>query len=595
MITVEQDILGTISLSFKYYPDYIKRVKELGCTFEPSTKKWLLPIYRFNEFRNKFDGEVFYKTPEWEILNQPPPDYSQLYSFNTQCDINSLGFKLPPYKYQEFGIKFLIDRLEDFGMGFIADDVGLGKTCQAIGAFKYMFDNNKIKNLVIVCKKSIRSQWANEIKTFLDLDADVYIADDSKKKRDKVYEEIKNNTGNTVLIINYHLLLKDVDLINSDMTIYDECHVSKKYNGEINKACRALTKKAKYCLFMTGTPIMSNPEDMYGIISIKDQKYFGKLKEFKDRYFTMYYNGKYATLVGFKNLNELRDKMQNLILRRTANEVAIDLPDIVPIKKECSIDATQTGCLDVAQAQTKLVEDKMEAIKNKLKSNPAMEQEDKNRLFGEYKNLEGRLKGFIAIEQAIANTPVMFHYSKSKGIQQVYKDLTPSPSYLSDKMVQFIDIIETIKDGGGKVVCFTKYETVAKYCIDLLSKNKINAVMYSGGMTGNERDKAIDDFKNEDDITAIIGTDALAEGVNLQTANNVINIDLPFNVAIYNQRIGRIRRAGSSHKTGFVYNLLTDESIDVSLWNKIQETANTFDGFISVDKAQSELLKQLNN
>lgn len=594
MITVEQDMLGTISLSFKYYPDYIKRVKELGCTFEPATKKWLLPLSKFNEFRKKFEGEVFYKTPEWEILNQQPPNYTSLYSFNTPCDINSLGFKLPPYKYQEFGIKFLVDRLEKYGMGFIADDVGLGKTIQAIGAFKYMFDNNKIKNLVIVCKKSIRSQWANEIKTFLDLDADIYIADDSKKKREKVYDEINKNTGNTVLIINYHLLLKDVSSIKCDMAIFDEVHVAKKYNGEINKVCRSLTKKANYCLFMTGTPIMSNPEDMYGIISIKDQKYFGKLKDFKNRYFTIYYNGRYATLVGFKNLNELRDKMQNLILRRTANEVAIDLPEIVPIKKECKIDEAQRGCLEVAHTQTKLVEDKMEIIKKKLK-NTELEQEQKNKLFGEYKNLEGRLKGFIAIEQAIANTPVMFHYSKSNGVKQVYKDLTPSISYLSDKMVQFIDIVESIKDSGGKVVCFTKYETVAKYCVDLLSKNKIGAVEYCGQMSGEERDKSVNDFKNEDDITAIVGSDAMAEGLNLQCANNIINIDLPFNVAIYNQRVGRIRRAGSSHKTGFVYNLLTDDSIDVSLWNKIQETANTFDGFISVDKAQSELLKQLNN
>ena len=138
MITVEQDELGTISLSFKYYPDYINRVKKIGCRFEPGSKKWILPLNKFQNFRIDFKGEVFYKTPEWEILNQQPPDYTSLYSFNTPCDINSLGFKLPPYKYQEFGIKFLVDRLIQYNMAFIADDVGLGKTIQAIGAFKYM-------------------------------------------------------------------------------------------------------------------------------------------------------------------------------------------------------------------------------------------------------------------------------------------------------------------------------------------------------------------------------------------------------------------------------------------------------------------------
>lgn len=81
----------------------------------------------------------------------------------------------------------------------------------------------------------------------------------------------------------------------------------------------------------------------------------------------------------------------------------------------------------------------------------------------------------------------------------------------------------------------------------------------------------------------------------MQVANNIINIDLPYNVAIYNQRNGRARRAGSVHKTVFVYNLLTKNSIDIKIYNKIKETKNAFDSFVSVNKAQSEMLKKLNN
>ena len=96
-------------------------------------------------------------------------------------------------------------------------------------------------------------------------------------------------------------------------------------------------------------------------------------------------------------------------------------------------------------------------------------------------------------------------------------------------------------------------------------------------------------------MVAIVGTDAMAEGLNLQIANTVINIDLPFNQAIYNQRIGRVRRAGSNHNTAFVYNLLTKDSIDINLYNKIKETQNAFDSFVSVNKAQSDLLKRLSS
>jgi SNF2 family DNA or RNA helicase len=595
MITVEQDLFGALLLSFKYYPDYIERVKTLNATFDPDTKKWTIPASRLLTLKATFPGELFFKTPEWVITGDKPPDYSHLYTFTNPCKISSLGWNkgVYPFKYQEFGIQFLVDRLKTYKMAFIADDVGLGKTIQAMGAFKYLFDMGEVKDIVVICKKSIKYQWQDEIQTFLDLDADIYVVDDNKKKREKAYEDIKNNPRKTILILNYHILMNDADLIKADMTIYDEVHFAKKYNGEINKGCKTLTKKAKYCLFMTGTPVMSNPEDMYGIVNIKDSKYFGSHKTFKDRYIVEYYNGRFKTIVGYRNLDELRDKVQSIILRRTANEVSIDLPEVVPIAKYCTLDAKQMGCLEIASAKTVETEKKIAYFKSMLKSGIA--ETEKQKIVAEITKAEGALKGFIAVEQAIANTPVMFHYSKSKGVKAVYKDVTPSPSYLSDKMVRLIELVESISDAGRKVVCFTKYETVAQYVVDLLARNKIKSVMYTGTMSDENRNLSVQTFKNDDECVAIIGTDAMAEGLNLQIANSLINIDLPFNIATYNQRVGRIRRTKSKYDKAFVYNLITRGSIDENIYNKIKETANTFDAVVSVDAAQSAMLKDLSN
>lgn len=592
MIIVEQDMLGSLEVTFKYYPDYINRIKSLGARFNPDTKAWNVPLHRLDELIYTFKGEIFFKTPEWEIKNISPPDYSKLYTFSTQLDIKSIGFKLSPFNYQEFGIKFLVDRLEKNRMAFIADDVGLGKTVQAIGAMKYLFDNNKIKNLVIICKKSLKYQWEEEINRFIDFNGDIYIADDNKKKRHKTYDDIKNNPNNTILIVNYHLLMNDSDLIYADMTIYDEVHVAKKNNGEINKACKAVTKNADYCLFMTGTPIMAKPDDMYGIVSIKDKKYFGTAKEFKERYVVEYYNGKYNNVVGYRNLDELRDKVQQIILRRTSNEVTIDLPEVMIIDKHCNIDGKQQNALSIAESKTKITEDKIEDFKKRYKATD--DDNSKFKLKAEIDKLESSLKGFIAVEQAIANSPVLFNYSKSKGIREVYKDVTPSPSYLSNKMQSLIDLVDDIASADKKVIIFTKYETVTTYVKGILEKQNIGAVAYTGVMNDEDRNKAIQSFKKDIDTTAIIGTDALAEGVNLQNANNIIHIDLPFNVAIYNQRNGRARRAGSKHNTVFVYNLITKGTIDEKIYAKIKDTKNAFDSFVSVNKAQSDLLKQLN-
>lgn len=593
MIVVEENALGLIELSFKYYPDYIMRVKQLGARFNPDNKTWAIDKSLINRLDTLFKGELYYKTPRWEILGEKAPDYSNMYNFDVDCDVNSLGFKLKPFNYQNFGIKFLVDRLFKNNMAFIADDVGLGKTLQAIGAMKCLLDDNSIKDIVIVCKKSLKYQWAEEIEKFIDFDGNVYIADDNKKKRTNKYNSIKNNPNNTILIINYHLLLNDAENINADLVIFDEVHVAKKPGGELNKACAKITKNSEYCLFMTGTPIMSKPDDMYGIISIKDKKYFGKKTEFDNRYITKYYNGRFENVVGYKNLDELRDKMQQIILRRTSEEVTIDLPEVVTIDKYCSIDKKQEACLDIAKAKSEEAEERLDALKEKFNKNNNEKQ--KAEIKKQIEFMEGALKGFIATEQAIANSPVLFHYSKSKGVREVYKDLTPTESYLSNKMQTLLDLCEEIMDANKKVVIFSKYETVVTYVVNLLNRNKIKSVAYTGVMNDEERTSSICNFKNDEEVVAIIGTDAMAEGLNLQIANAVINIDLPFNQAILQQRIGRIRRAGSNYKTAFVYNLLTKDTIDINIYNKIKETQNAFDSFVSVNKAQSTLLKRLSS
>lgn len=593
MIIVEQNELGLIELSFKYYPDYITRVKQLGARFNPENKTWAIDNSLINKLEELFKGELYYKTPKWEITGEKAPDYSQMYTFENECSIKDIGFKLKPFNYQEFGIKFLVDRLNKNGMAFIADDVGLGKTIQAIGAMKHLLNEGLVKDIVIVCKKSLKHQWKDEIEKFINFDGDIYIADDNKKKRMKIYNEIKNNNKSTILIINYHLLLNDSKYINANMVVFDEVHIAKKVGGEINKGCAAITKNADYCLFMTGTPIMSRPDDMYGIISIKDKKYFGKKTEFDKKYINKYYNGRYENVVGYKNLDELREKMQNIILRRTSEEVTIDLPEVVTIDKYCNLDGKQEDCLELAKAKSLECEERIDELKTRYVNNRnnANSIELKNQIAF----LEGALKGFIATEQAIANSPVLFHYSKSKGVRETYKDLTPSTSYLSNKMQTLLDLCEEILSAGKKVVIFSKYETVATYVTNLLNRNKIKATAYVGKMNDEERSSSVNSFKNDEEMVAIVGTDAMAEGLNLQIANTVINIDLPFNQAIYNQRIGRVRRAGSSHKTAFVYNLLTKDSIDINIYNKIKETQNAFDSFVSVNKAQSDLLKRLSS
>ena len=81
-------------------------------------------------------------------------------------------------------------------------------------------------------------------------------------------------------------------------------------------------------------------------------------------------------------------------------------------------------------------------------------------------------------------------------------------------------------------------------CLAIQTRLKAKALLYSGSVGDEDREDAIDSFRNSSDHNVIVGTDALAEGVNLQVANHVINFDQPDTPATKTQRGGRARRAG---------------------------------------------------
>lgn len=586
MITVELINDYELKLSFKYYKEYIDKMHELNAVYDKPSKSWTINKNKLKLLERKFEGELFFKTPKWKIQGGQPDDYSNLYTFNIDVNIDELGFKLKPFKYQEFGIKFTIDRLMNEKIALLCDDVGLGKTIEAIGTIKYLLDNNLAKDIAIVCKKSLKLQWKEEIEKFIDIDANVYIVEDIKSKRCKTYKKINLDKNKTITILNYHILLNDSKELKPNYIIFDECHTAKKYNGEINKACKKIASNSKYCLFMTGTPIMSRPEDIFGIISIKNKKYFGgTFSDFEDKY-VVKVDYPYKHIVGYKNLDELRDKVQKLILRRTADEVDIDLPDIFEINCKIKIDEVQRKALDFVKEKSEYNQSCLLKIQDENKSDEYLEN---------IKKLESIAKGYIAIEQIVANNPRLLHLSKSNKIRNSYKKYTPSGNYVSNKYLKLLDIVEELQSAGKKAIVFTKYETVVKHLCDYLYSKGIKSSAYYGVMNEDIRNKNVSEFKYDDSITCFIATDAGAEGLNLQFANTVIHFDLPFTDSIYTQRNGRARRAGSKYSKVIAYNLISEDTIDENIYKRMKDTKNTFDVFVSADEAQSKLLKQLSN
>lgn len=590
MLTITQLPNHKLSIKADYY--YRERIKRIPtATFDPNTKQWIIEKFMLGTLENNFAGELVYKTPRWVILNQPMPDMSAMYEINNKnIVVPTLKFK--PYDYQDYGIRFMIDKILQEGFVLNADDVGLGKTIQTIGTLKWFINNKNVRKILIICKKSIKKQWIDEIQKFTDLGLlfNMTKTGTTPAQRKKAYDEFCN-AQHGILVTNYHNFLNDTALFQQmqiDFVVIDEVHSIKARHGKLNNNIAKITMN-RPTVFLTGTPIMSKPEDIFGIIQMVAPGYFGKWEEFTKKFLTIDTGGRYGSrVVGAKNLEELRALVQNIVIRRTEYEVSIQLPSTIINKVECIMDKTQeTLLMEIQKTQ-----DEIGNALDKLKVNgkiPDFNQE-------KAEQLEARSKGLIAARQAASTDPRLFLRSTSKMMRDTFGKLVPSSYKMSSKTEAILDSVEDITMNGDKVILFTKFRTCAEMIAKDVEKELAESVLlYTGAENDTQRDMAIDLFKNTTTYNVLIGTEAMAEGLNLQCAKYVINIDQPDTLAIKTQRIGRARRAGSQFNNVIVYDMITTStdkaySKDEERLLNIENNKDLTDALVSINEAQRKAL-----
>lgn len=576
-----------LSVQFNYCAEYISRIKTIpGVSFDGNSKKWLVPIGAFDYYEDEFKGEILYNTPKWMITGEPAPDYSKMYQIDNSIKVPHL--KVTPYDYQRFGIRFMIDKLNKQKFVINADGVGLGKTLQAIGTMKHYIENENYSRILIVCKKSLKKQWCDEIDKFTDLSKSMYVVSTktSKAKRFKTYEEL-NNHKKAILVTNYHTVMNDATELSKlgfDMVIIDEAHCVKARTGVINKSITEACKPACKVIFLTGTPVMSKPDDLFGIVQIADKKYFGAWKDFKARYVKEQLQGRYINTVGYMNLDELRDKVQNIIIRRTEFEVTLQLPQTVEKEIKVGMDSTQRKIQDLINEDRKKISMELDALELK-KNKPGVAEMIAQK--------DGISKGLIAALQAVANDPRLFEMSKSGMMKKRYAPMVGNSYKSSEKMEALVELVDEVLQSDEKIIIFSKFERCCRLIRDDVQRTlNVPVLLYTGDVSDDERDKNIDTFKNSSNHNIIVLTDAGAEGLNLQVSNHVVNFDQPDTPAIKTQRGGRARRVGSAYNRVFTYDIITEDSKDVERLENIKKASSLFNSLVGLDNEQGEALKK---
>jgi SWI/SNF-related matrix-associated actin-dependent regulator 1 of chromatin subfamily A len=213
-----------------------------------------------------------------------------------------------PYPYQQAGVEWLTSR----PAGILADEPGLGKTCQALLACRHL----GLERVLIVCPASLRLNWQREAERWIGISPWVLLPGAGSMPA----------TGWAV--VNYDLLKRvPVGGPPWDGIIFDEAHYLKNIKAKRTQLALGLKACRRYML--TGTPLLSHPEELWPLLAAVDYATWKDRSAYVRRYappFTIRVRGQFIDRYGRANEAELAERIRPVMLRRRKADVLPDLP-----------------------------------------------------------------------------------------------------------------------------------------------------------------------------------------------------------------------------------------------------------------------------
>ncbi len=473
-----------------------------------------------------------------------------------------LGFQMHPY--QEEGALFLARR----GRAFLADDMGLGKTLQAIVATLLMRRTAGIKKTLIVCPASLKHQWAREIAKACGEDARV--VEGSRTMRTAAYRRWKRG----FLILNYELALRDLDAVRaarSELVVLDEAQRIKNWETKTAKAIKELT--SPFAFVLTGTPLENRLSELHSLVEFLNPRALGPRWRLLPFHAVSEPGGK---IVAYESLDILRARLAEFFLRRERSEVLDQLPPRTD----------NTFWTEMTPAQLRPYRRHSRKVAALLAQNRPL------------KTAEVRLLlQALTSMRILCNAWAQYEWDRSEPRLKDHPLGEPDMRWIhSPKLEEFARVLEDLLElPGAKVLVFSQWERLLRLAHHavrpLLNRRGEKAAVFHGGMDSQRRQQTIDEFRDDAALRVLFSTDAGGLGLNLQDAASVVvNLEVPWNPAVLEQRIGRVHRMGQ-RKSVQVLHFVTRGAIEERVRQVVENKKALFDGLL-VDEVDRVVLDE---
>lgn len=535
-------------VSFEYDSNLVSVVKSLGTrVYLPDKKSWEIPesavpmlMNRLKEYDVTISGTMHHDTPESHV--QLPKGFV---------------FTTKPYKHQIEGVMYGLEH-ESFLLG---DDQGLGKTKEIIDIAMCRKQTDGLKHCLIICGiNGNKYNWADEVKIHSNEDSWILGTRFTKRPpikmieggtKDKL-EDLNNIPHQFFWITNIETLrggsfkekqgkktvmrfpiaekiqeLCDRGIIG--MIAFDEAHKAKNPDSQQGKALLSINCNGPK-IPMSGTFVLNNPMDLYLPLKwagFENHSFYS----YKQHYCVMGgFGGK--EVVGYKNLDELRSMVSEVMLRRVKGDV-LDLPPKVHTIE----------WVDMYPEQKALYKDVREAVRDNI---------DKVKVHPD------PLSEMLRLRQVTG-----------------YPSILSSTITKSAKMDRMEELVEDEIAVGGKAIIFSNWSEMTNVIRHRLSK--YNPAYITGEVGSVQRMEEKDRFQNDPNCKVMIGTiGALGTGFTLTAAQLVIFVDEPWNRGIKDQAEDRAHRIGT-RGTVRIVTILSKDTVDEGVYNLVQKKGKMAD------------------
>jgi len=516
----------------------------------------------------------------------------------------------------------------------LADEVGLGKTIEACLVLAQRWAEQK-RTLLLIVPATLRKQWSQELLDKFALPSVILEAKNyNKAKKEGITNpfDVKNWQDAAIVIVSYEFAAGkklELERLPWDLVVFDEAHKLRNiYKKEGAKIAKALSSALLNCpkILMTATPLQNSLLELYGLVSVIDDYFFGNLASFKARYS--------GTNIAPEELDLLRKRLSTIVNRTLRKQVqetgSFNFTRRYSITEDFTPSAQEQALYD--QVSNYLMRDDLIAVKPMAKhlvtlvirkilasSSYAIQgtlEKMISRLEDKTSLVENLQTDFEAMQELHGNeendtTENIAPHALQEEIKTLshFKQLATNidknakAEALQRVLLRAFEMTERL-GGARKAVIFTESIRTQSWLFKLLSKHGFNdnivllngsnndpnsqkiyrdwlkkhkdSVRISGSKSADMKAALVDKFR--DDSTIMISTEAGAEGINLQFCSLLINYDLPWNPQRVEQRIGRIHRYGQKHDVVVVNFINKGNRADERVFELLSEKFQLFEG-----------------